>query len=505
MMIRIILFLGICYVTFLLSFNDKQVPFSEDSGIKALMVKQYQDGNFQSTLVLNAPKWVNDLWDQGLYPFRKPFVYDLPDGKTVVFPPLFQILSTPFYMLFGFKGLYIIPALSIFLLWILFIKLCETLKLHERVTQLTLVAVIFSSSLTLYAAIFWEHTLTSLLCLYGLFYLIHASTRNENPGKLRSLLFGITTGLSLWLRPEALIILIALLIWSLYYIINTNLKSIRFFVCGISISIAGFLTINYFIFDNLLGLRSKQIVDRFDLIQRLRDGGYILIVLCIKAILYDPICLFVLFCIVITGKTLISEFRTSKPLSITHLTIFVICLFYIMCPWILPNTGGNNWGIRYALVCTPFIYVLAAILGNQILMSNQRLKTVVIIAMGLTVAGIVKNTIGGGQMLFANYKGAKSKVVEYIKDKKTTVVLITKSYHAAEFESLMPESAFLLTDTEESLQKALNTSEARSSSLLLIYDKNDTYSELPLKESNLKDFTLQKTFNNFLIYKYSPE
>ncbi len=505
MTIRIILFLGICYVGFLLSFIDKEIPFSEDSGIKALMVKQYQKGEFQSTLKLEAQEWIGNLWDQGLYPFRKPFVYDLTKGKTVVFPPLFQIISTPFYSAFGFRGLYIIPALSAILLWILFVKLCQTLKLHTRVTQLALIALVFSSSMTIYSAIFWEHTLASLLCLSGLYYLIQAQEKKESQKRSIAFLFGLAAGLSLWFRPEALIILIALLSWSIYWIINLKMKFIHFFVYGIMVSIAGFLMYNYFVFENPLGLRSKQIVDRFDIIQRVKDGGYIFIVLCVKTILFDPISLIVLFCLGINIKTLYREWKETKTASIVHLIILSICLFYLSAPWLLPNTGGNNWGIRYALVCTPFIYVLAAVLSNQILLKDQKLKSLLVVALVLMTAGVAKNTVMGSQMLFGNYNGPKSSVLDYLIKQKPSVILITKSYHAGEFESVMPQSTFILIDTKESLQKFLTAPESKSTQSVLIYDTNDTYSNVPLKESELNNFILQESFNNFKVYKYHSE
>ncbi len=506
MITRIILFMGICYVGLLLSFVDQEIAFSEDSGIKTLMVKQYQKGQFQSTLTLGAPHWVEQLWTQGLYPFRKPFVYDLPTGKTVVFPPLFQIISTPFFSLFGFKGLYIIPALSTILLWMLFIKVCNTLKLNEKITQLALIAFIFSSSLTIYSAIFWEHTLASLLCLCGLYYLIQASVKSQtdNPIQNRTLalLFGIVTGLSLWLRPEALIILIALLSWSAYWLVYARMKFIQFFMYGIVLSITGFFIFNYCVFHNPLGLRSNQIVDQFNLMQRLKDGGYIFIVLCTKTILFDPFSLLIVFCLGITIRKQFYQFKASKTVSLEHLLIVSICFFYLSAPWLLPNTGGSNWGIRYALVCTPFIYVLAALLSNQIMVENLKVKPVIIISLLLVIAGTVKNTVMGSKMLFENYHGSKSSVLRYLTKEKPAVILITKSSHAGEFENMMPEAAFILVDTKESLQKFTDRPESNTVNSILIYDTNDTYSKLLLKESELSDFVLDESFTNFKMYRH---
>ncbi|MEO7988387.1 MAG: hypothetical protein ABI663_02540 [Chryseolinea sp.] len=505
MIVRIILLAGFCYVMVLLSFIENEVPYSEDSGIKTIMVKQYNDGNFKSTLSLEAPVWVHDLWDQGLYPFRKPFVYDLPNGKTVVFPPLFQIISSPFYKAFGFRGLYIIPAISLFLLWIVFAKTCKALKLNDRVTQFALVAIIFSSSLTVYSAIFWEHTLTSLLSVCGLYYLISSIQKNENPPKIKSFLFGSLAGLALWLRPEALIILLAFLIWSVYYVRKTKLKSIRFFIVGILLSMAGYLLFNYFIFENPLGLRSKQIVDRFDLVQRLMDGGYIFIVLFTKTILFDPVSLLVLICIVLIGKSLLNELKEVTLIPVTHLLILSISVFYLTCPWILPNTGGRNWGIRYALVSIPLFYILAAVLVDKIYLDRKRYKVVIISALVIILAGSIQNTIGGSKMLLANYQGPKNEVVEYLQKENVPIILTTKSYHAAELECLMPQSTFILTDEDELLNKFLANPESAKTPFLLLYDKGDAYSELLLKESSLKGFVLKKTFGNFLIYNYQKE
>src|SRR6187402_2678011 len=121
----LIIFTGLLYLLTVHFFINEEVFFSEDGGIKMLMMKQYLQGNLGNTLVVDAPAWAYELWDQGLYYFTNPFVYKTSSGNMPVFPPYFAMLTAPLYNLFGFHGLYIIPGLSLITLWFLFIKICK--------------------------------------------------------------------------------------------------------------------------------------------------------------------------------------------------------------------------------------------------------------------------------------------------------------------------------------------------------------------------------------------
>jgi hypothetical protein len=104
-----------CSATFL-SFVRGPVFYSGDGGMKLLMTQQFAKGVFTSELRLPAEDWVKGLWASGYYPLEPPFVFEVNDRHVVGQPLTFPAASAPFYALFGYRGLYVLPAASFLLL-----------------------------------------------------------------------------------------------------------------------------------------------------------------------------------------------------------------------------------------------------------------------------------------------------------------------------------------------------------------------------------------------------
>src|SRR3990172_7627008 len=160
--------LGMVLTCWLFLETPEDVFYSGDLGLKYLMLQQYARGNFSLYLDNEKPDWVNEAWDDGLYPIKPPFVIQQEGGRVVLFPIWFQLVSTPFYLLFGFRGLYILPTLALWLVWWRFIILARFSKFPGWVTLLLVIGFIFGTPLLVYGAIFWEHTLAVFLVLVGL-------------------------------------------------------------------------------------------------------------------------------------------------------------------------------------------------------------------------------------------------------------------------------------------------------------------------------------------------
>ncbi len=494
----LIIVIGLIYLVTIHFFIKEEVFFSEDGGIKMLMMKQYLNGNLGNTLVVDAPSWAYELWDQGLYYFTNPFVYKTPSGNMPVFPPYFAMLTAPLYNLFGFHGLYIIPALSLIALWFLFIKICKDLQLSGRATFLSIVMLVLASSLTFYASIFWEHTLAVLCCFIGFYFVIRTELEKKN-SFLICLLFGLASGMALWFRPESIFIILLLLIWSFYRLLISRKASHYFFIAGITFSLLVFFTYNYYLYESFTGLHSKQITEQVNLVERVKQIGYIFLVLLAKTALYDPIILIVITIAFILRKEIMQDFKSGKPL--VGMLFITVAFFYIVSPIILPNTGGRNWGIRYALVCIPVFYISAAILFDKIL--ESKFKTIVYVGVFVLAGyGIFQNIYNGSKVLYANYNGGKTKVIDYLQSNPSSIVLLTKSYQAAEFEVLAPQSLFFKTETKEALDTFLSRPEIHDYKVTLLYDLGDNkYKELELKPEHLKGFRKLKEIDSFVLYE----
>ena len=150
----LVIVLGVILSLYLLYHVRDEVFFSGDGGVKALLVKQYCRGEFSDALKLTSETWVEQTWRKGLYPFGPPFVYDLPRGHVVAFPLLFPIISTPFYALLGFRGLYVIPTLSLWILWIRFVSVARHLNLSPRIIAVSLTLLVDDDALTLHTGDF---------------------------------------------------------------------------------------------------------------------------------------------------------------------------------------------------------------------------------------------------------------------------------------------------------------------------------------------------------------
>ena len=194
---------GCFYSLYLCISVPKDVFFNGDGALKALLARQLSNGQWRFDLVERAEAWVTRLWQEGLYSYRPPFVYYLNQRYYISFPFPFSLLTSLFYKLLGYRGFYLIPLLSTWVLWLSFSRAIPAFSLDSWGGLLGLVILIFASPLTLYSAIYCEHTLAVTLGFLGIviaFFLPDTA----NSGWLPNLLGGFLVGLSVWFRSECL-------------------------------------------------------------------------------------------------------------------------------------------------------------------------------------------------------------------------------------------------------------------------------------------------------------
>ncbi|CCQ66478.1 hypothetical protein CWATWH0402_5712 [Crocosphaera watsonii WH 0402] len=192
---------GVAFSLYLLGQVPNGVYFSGDGGLKALLAQQLGEGNLRIDLITPDAEWIHQLWENGLYPYEEPFVYYLNDRYYITFPYPFSLITAPFYTLFGERGLYFIPLVSTWLIWIGFNLYCRYVKLSPFQQCLAVFLLIFASNLTLYAGMYWEHTLAVLFCLIGMIILL---TPRESVTVKEAIWAGFFVGLSAWIRSEFL-------------------------------------------------------------------------------------------------------------------------------------------------------------------------------------------------------------------------------------------------------------------------------------------------------------
>ena len=170
---RFIFLLAIIYLGILVSSIQPEVFFQGDGGVKFLVIKQINAHQGFKYLTLPQPQWVREIWDKGFFPLKEPFVYSTPKGYLISFPPAFQIVNAFLYERLGYRGIYIIPLLSILILWTWVFNLLKKKNIGEINMALAIFVLTFCSPLTIYGAMYWEHMPTVLLLFAGTVFILN--------------------------------------------------------------------------------------------------------------------------------------------------------------------------------------------------------------------------------------------------------------------------------------------------------------------------------------------
>jgi hypothetical protein len=284
-----IILAGIFYSLYLLRKVPEGVFFTGDGGLKALLAQQLSRGQFRLDLVPAKEAWVRHLWQQGLYPYKPPFVYDTGERYYLSFPFTFSVLTAPFYSLFGYRGLYVIPLLSSWAIWIALYLACQGLNFDSLSTSLALFMVIFASNLTLYSAMYWENTLAVALAFVALAILL-IPTDGNGLSIQKAILSGCLVGFSPWVRSEFFALIGTLTIWSVFgwlyegnfggwfsfdsadNFLDLSTQNQPIFWLSMMVTLGIFLLLNKIIYGRFLGIHSLLILEDFSWSRRLLEA-----------------------------------------------------------------------------------------------------------------------------------------------------------------------------------------------------------------------------------------
>lgn len=486
----IIIVCGILFTLYLQSQITNETFFSGDGSLKALLAKQFSTGNFRFDLDLPAEAWVRQLWDSGLYPFgnTEPFIYHQANRYYIPFPFTFPLVSAPFYALFGFKGLYIIPLVSLWAIWFTFYSVCQRLKLGNTLTSLALATLIFSSPLTLYGAMYWEHTLAVALAFQGLATVLVPSSGELS--RKEALLSGVLIGLSIWFREELLcivgimlllaygsskinfiydlILLFSGLLLGLFVLVkeeplwfigiicllayassktNFALKNKEIFLGSMLLTIFLLWAINIIIYHHPLGIHALQVVKHLSLRSRANDALKYFKIMNLELFYYLPLLFLPILYIIL------SLFNKKVRLRPSLRILFLIyTLFSFSVPLLLPSEGGRQWGPRFLLILIPVISLLVILtLQAATRVSSLSLRYIFVgIFIVFFTIGIYQNTYLGSVYLSDTYK--TSPVLNFLRKNPDKVVATTHEFVS---QSLVPifgqQKIFFLTKSNENL------------------------------------------------------
>jgi hypothetical protein len=489
-----------------------EVFFSGDGGLKALLAKQFSTGDWRFDLHIPGGDWIKQLWHQGLYPFERPFVYQQgSDRYYITFPFTFPLMSAPFYKLFGFRGLYIIPLVSIWLLWWRFLVVCQRLKLTLNSTAIALTALIFASPLTLYSAMYWEHSLAVLLGFYGLSSWVEPEGW---AGRRSIILGGLALGFAFWLRPEFICLMAALLTIT---ILTGNLKFIGnqktiLFFGSMAIAASLFLLTNLLIYHHILGIHGLQILEKITIGDRVRSYLWNFHQIGTGLIKYFPLTILIAAYGGYNWLQKSSQIQLYLP-KLTNWLFLIQVLYILYVPLILPKpeTGGNGgkqWGPRFWLIIIVILCWVMAIAWQSLIEngSYQQRYLGKIAIISLLVAGIVINTLGGAIKLSTDYHQRVLPALVFIRQSPQKIIATSDAYINQELAALFNQKIFFLTNNGEKLRQ-LATAAAKQGyeQLLYVSTRPEPFErlELPLgsRRTILKNLPLGK-FGSYYLFNY---
>lgn len=459
----IILLSACCFLAVLLLTVRQDVFYSGDAGLKYLVIKQFITTGEYKTLHAEQAGWVNRLWSQGYYPFKSPFVYDTPQGRMVAFPPFFQWLNAPLYNWFGYRGMYVVPALSLVLLWVCFIQLLQRIRMQPQHTATGIFLLAFCSPLTMYGAMYWEHCTALLLLFANIIYLVKPGS---NP---QAVILGMLSGLAVWLRPEAIIFCGLFILSAVYSYFRDKRITHLYFAFAVSILIAGFFVFNTFIYGNALGAHGYQLLSEGVRDQLVR-GFVILTHTHGRLIMYFPIAIF----FYVMAAWLFIK-RPPLPVAVYQLTIIAL-LFSIIAPFILPNGGGKQWGPRYLLPLIP-VMVTATCMALQYIPVNFFKKKRQIAFLVLIIGYCMYlNMYQASTTLREDYAFRVTPGLRYLQSDTCDIIVVQNQYITQEFAALFASRKMFLTENRESFTNLkAKLVEAGVSEIIYVSAANETF------------------------------
>ena len=435
---------GVIFSLYLQTLIPGEVYTTGDAGLKALLTHQLSRGDWHFDLRLPAEPWVGGLWDGGLYPFPFPNVVSVDEKRFITFPFTFPLLSAPFYRFFGFRGLYILPLVSLWLVWASFGRACRGLRLGAAVTAASLGAVVFASPLTWYSATFWEHTLAVALAFQGIAMALASGDGRRSAGA--SIAAGALIGASVSLREEMLFMvgLMAGLAIAAPFLEARGREWLsvrpRWFLLGLILAPALFFLANRLVYGHLLGLHGAGAVGALARIPwrvataALRD-------LLIGLVRHFPVLL-----IGALGVPLLHATGRRAALGKALALLVLSVCFSVAVPLLVRSGGGRQWGPRYLLVTVPMLALAAGLTLERMREEGRAWRWAAWSAfVALFLWGAWVNAYQGTAYLRRNYQRRMVPYLE-VRDDDARFVVVSHESVAAQLAATFERKTYFLAN-----------------------------------------------------------
>lgn len=439
----LVLTAGLLLSLFLFLQVPDEVFVNGDGGIKLLLARQFLAGQWGVDLRPPAEPFVEELWRQGYAPLDEPFVYVIRGRYVQCFPPFFSLITAPFYAGFGFRGLYVVPVISGWIVWLRFWWFGRKIGLGWQELAIGLATLIFASPLTVYCAMYWEHTLAVALAFCGIVELILAI--DARPPRWRLAAAGVLLGLAGWFRPENICFAAAWLAASLVVLRQAGkLREWTIGLLGVGAALAVFFAINFALYKHPLGAHSFSVIRQDSFWEHLRGESLpLLLPLGWDLLTHMPPAVFAVV------LAIWFWFRpSSRPLVLLNMLILTVLLYWLAVPFIVTHSGGVQWGPRYLLNAVPLLALAVAITWQR-LVEQGRLRTAFGLLTPLLIWGSYVNCVDGTEYLRDRYHNQLLPALEFLRQRDEEFVVINHQYVAQELASAWDRKKFLRADGPE--------------------------------------------------------
>jgi len=365
--VSLILIAGMLFSLLLVGLFPEGTFFTGDSSIKFLLTRQIADGVFATDLRLEADHLTKSLWRDGFYPYAPPFVYALGDKYYINIPIFFSALTALPYRLMGWHGLYVVPTLSLWSVWFLFVRAARRLSIDENSIAVGLFGLIFASPLTIYGSLYWEHTVGVALAFCGLSILLTTAQK----GYWVTLAAGALLGSSVWFRSEMYVLnALVLCLAGCASFLGWRLVAFVPLAIGGAAALAVLLAFNQFAYGIITGLHALQIIEPME-ISRAENAARVLMSLVRLLFGFFPLMLPIIGIVLLVLRKFKTETSVDKAL-VNKAVLLILALFPIGVAFVAPTVadgaggdGGLQWGPRFLLILIPLSCLLLAVNWRQ--------------------------------------------------------------------------------------------------------------------------------------------
>jgi hypothetical protein len=320
-----------------------------------------------------------------------------------------------------------------------------------------------------------------LLASCALAYCIRSSGGPVGVGA--SFLLGATAGASVFLRPEAILVVGMgwLAAWSVA--VRSQTRQHFAFLAGAALAVVGFLIANVAYYGFAAGAHSLQMLDS-DLVSldRLKDVLIIESDMLILLVTTMPFVLVLPFAMAPAWRAAEGNQRLRKLLlAVAAVSVAGI----LLTPFLMPNDGERQWGPRYLMPIVPWLVMWAGLSYAAFGMNptpSSTYRWLRAAGMMALIAGVIVNVAIGANRLRVDYATRVYPALQFVKSDPAREIWVSNQFIPQEMATLFRDRNFFwMHDAEDKTRLLAMMRENGVTNVLYVTGAPDSSSYEPLE------------------------